>query len=101
MNNIITTADALYSLVPNEPNAFVYINGELDWRSTTPQPTDAEIQAEIIRLQAVYDSQEYSRSRQAEYPSIEECIHAILDDDLTALQVKRQAVKDKYPKGDS
>jgi hypothetical protein len=56
------------------------------------------VQTEITRLQAIYDSQEYARSRQQEYPSIQECIHAILDDDLTALQEKRQAVKDKYPK---
>ena len=63
------------------------------------QPTDQEIQAEITRLQSEYDALAYSRSRQSEYPSIQECIHAILDDDLTALQVKRQAVKDKYPKG--
>jgi hypothetical protein len=40
----------------------------------------------------------YSWKREQEYPTIEECVHAILDDDLTALQVKRQAVKDKYPK---
>jgi len=40
----------------------------------------------------------YADRRKAEYPTIEECVHAILDDDLTALQVKRQAVKDKYPK---
>jgi GDP-D-mannose dehydratase len=40
----------------------------------------------------------YGWKREQEYPSIEECIHAILDDDLTALQVLRQAVKDKYPK---
>jgi hypothetical protein len=60
---------------------------------------ESEIQAEIARLQSEYDLLAYSRSRKAEYPSIEECIHAILDDDLTALQVKRQAVKDKYPKG--
>ncbi len=33
-----------------------------------------------------------------EYPSIEECIHAILDNELDALQVKRTAVKAKYPK---
>jgi len=45
-----------------------------------------------------YLNQEYARKRQAEYPSIEECVHAILDDDLTALQEKRQAVKTKYPK---
>ena len=40
----------------------------------------------------------YGWKREQEYPSIEECIHAILDDDLAALQVKRKAVKDKYPK---
>jgi len=45
-----------------------------------------------------YDAQEYSRKREAEYPTIQECIHAILDDDLTALQKKRKAVKTKYPK---
>ena len=53
---------------------------------------------EITRQQAEYDAQDYARSRKEEYPTIEECIHAILDDDLDALQVLRQAVKDKYPK---
>ena len=41
---------------------------------------------------------QYQRDRQMEYPSIQECIHAILDDDLTALQAKRKLVKDKFPK---
>ena len=53
---------------------------------------------EITRLQAEYDAQDYARNRLTEYPTIEECVHAILDDDLDALQVLRQAVKDKYPK---
>ena len=41
------------------------------------------------------------RNRQAEYPSLQDCIHALLDggDTLTDLQAQRQAVKDKYPKG--
>ncbi len=69
------------------------------WLSLDPQPTVTEIEVADIEWQETYNSQEYSRSRKAEYPSIQECIHAILDDDLTALQVKRQAVKDKYPKG--
>jgi len=40
------------------------------------------------------------RNRQAEYPSLEDCIHALLDggDTLTDLQAARQAVKDAYPK---
>ena len=61
-------------------------------------PTEAEIDAELKRMQDEYDAQEYARKRKAEYPSIEECVHAILDDDLTALQEKRQAIKTKYTK---
>jgi hypothetical protein len=39
-------------------------------------------------------------NRQAEYPSLQDCIHALLDggDTLTDLQAARQAVKDAYPK---
>jgi hypothetical protein len=72
---------------------------EINYLDGQTQPTDAEITAEVTRLQAEYDAQSYARSRKAEYPSIEECVHAILDNDLDALQVKRQAVKDKHPKG--
>ena len=56
-----------------------------------------DIDKKVIELKAEYDN-DNSRKRQAEYPSIQDCIHAILDDDLTALQEKRQAVKTKYPK---
>jgi len=62
-------------------------------------PTDAEIDAEVVRLEKEYSNNEYARKREVEYPSIQECVHAILDDDLVALQEKRQAVKTKYPKG--
>ena len=39
-------------------------------------------------------------NRLSEYPSVQECVHALLDggDTLTELQEKRQAVKTKYPK---
>ena len=39
-------------------------------------------------------------NRLAEYPSLQDCIHALLDggDTLTDLQAVRQAVKDAYPK---
>ena len=45
-----------------------------------------------------YERVKYQRDRKAEYPTIDECVHAILDNELDALQVKRQAVKKKYPK---
>jgi hypothetical protein len=97
MANEIGKTDALVSL---KPKAEWTLRGdELEWHDLVQtEPTQSEIDAEVTRLQAVYDSQAYARSRQQEYPSIQECVHAILDDDLTALQVLRQAVKDKYPK---
>ena len=59
------------------------------------------VKQKMDELKTEYDSKQYQRDRKLEYPSIEECIHAILDDDLEALQEKRTAVKAKYPKPES
>ena len=94
---MIGIAEALMSLKPN--SKWSMIDSDINWiDEVQTQPSDSEIDAEVIRLQAEYDSQEYARNRLTEYPTIQECVHAILDDDLDALQVLRQAVKDKYPK---
>ena len=61
-------------------------------------PTDEEIDAKHEEMVKEWESLEYQRLRKPKYPSIEECVHAILDDNLEALQVKRKAIKDKYPK---
>jgi hypothetical protein len=50
-------------------------------------------------LEAEYNAQAYARNRALEYPSLQECVHAILDDQLDALQAKRAEIKTKYPKG--
>ena len=71
--------------------------GFIKWTKGT-SPTEAEIDTEIVRLEKEFSDNEYARKRQEEYPSIQECVHAILDDDLTALQEKRLAVKEKFPK---
>jgi len=95
---MIRISDALQSLRPNSQFA-VRGNDVIEWLDTEQtQPSKSEIDAEVIRLQAEYDAKEYQRKRKAEYPSIEDCIHAILDDDLENLQALRQAVKNKYPK---
>ena len=95
----IDVRSAVNSLVPN--NASHIENEKITlWESIETQPTELEIDAEVIRLQAEYDAQEYARKREVEYPSIQECVHAILDDTLDALQAKRALIKTKYPKGD-
>jgi hypothetical protein len=57
--------------------------------------------AEEVATQERYDNVTYDVKRKREYPTIEECVHAILDDEIDALQIKRQAVKQKYPKENS
>ena len=48
-----------------------------------------------------YERVKYQRARKAEYPTIDECVHAILDGELDALQAKRKIVKERHPKGDN
>ena len=86
------------------PNAEVSVNGDdinnITWHNgTTPIPV-ADIEAKMTELQAEYDAEEWKRNRQAEYPTLQDCIHALLDggDTLTELQAKRTATKTKYPK---
>jgi hypothetical protein len=60
-------------------------------------PTEEEVNAKIAELTVP----DWKLNRLAEYPSLQDCIHALLDggDTLTDLQAARQAVKDAYPKG--
>ena len=101
MNNKIEIAEAIQSL---NPQANHRVEGAdldeatIDWLNGTTPISKADIQAEMERLQAEYDAKEWERSRVKEYPTIEECVHAILDDDLENLQILRQAVKNKFPK---
>tara|TARA_B100000085_G_C18491291_1_gene491404 strand:- start:391 stop:696 length:306 start_codon:yes stop_codon:yes gene_type:complete len=74
---------------------------QIEWYSEdVEQPSNEDIQAKLDELQAIEDAKQYQRDRKLEYPSIEDCVHALLDggDTLTDLQALRQAVKDKYPK---
>ena len=64
-------ANALQSL---RPMAQWVLRGEdLEWMDTEQtQPTEAEITAEVARLQAEYDNNEYQRQRATAYPTIQE-----------------------------
>ena len=97
----------LEAILKINPNAEVSVEhtGDIDtsiitWHNgTTPIPK-ADIEAKMVEVQAEYDAEEWKRNRQAEYPTIDDCIHALLDggDTLTELQAKRTATKTKYPK---
>ena len=73
------------------------------WSAWDEKGTEIKLDEELIKIelekiQAEQKLVEYKKLRKAEYPPIEECVHAILDDKLEELQAKRKAVKDKYPK---
>ena len=86
------------------PSAEFSVNGndinQITWHNGTTPISKSDIEAKMVEVQAEYDAEEWKRNRQSEYPSHEDCIHALLDggDTLTELQAKRTATKTKYPK---
>ena len=66
MIDTIGTSDAIQSLKPNAEWALR--DDVLEWLdSEQTEPTALELSNEVTRLQAVYDSQLYARTRKAKY----------------------------------
>ena len=100
MIGTITKVEALQSLRPQAQ--WVLRDDDLEWLDTEQiEPTEAEIQAEITRLQAEYDSKQYARDRAEAYPSLtEQADMAYWDrqNGTTTLDDAISAVKAKFPK---
>ena len=64
--------DLMTAIQSLRPKAELAIRGDvIEWMDDTQtQPSDAEITAEISRLQDIYDSQEYARARATEYSAL-------------------------------
>jgi len=96
----IDTADALQSLCP--ASQWVLRDDILEWHDTEQtQPTTEELAAEVTRLQAAYDSNQYARDRAAAYPSLtEQADMAFWDrqNGTTTLDDAINAVKVAHPK---
>jgi len=94
--------EALYSL-DNESTWRVRNGTDIAWdeNNSRTQPTDAEITAEITRLQAEFDSKQYARDRAKAYPSLtDQADMAYWDrqNGTTTLDDTITAVKAAYPK---
>lgn len=99
---MIKKIEAILSLVPE---AIVTVSGDnVDWHGQPAPVTEAEIQAELARLQAEYDAKEYARKRAPEYPPLTELADAIYwqsegdNTKMTDYLTKVELVKQKYPK---
>ena len=103
---MITLIDALHSL---RPQAEWSIKNQdyatLEWLdSTQSKPSEAELTAEVSRLESEWNATEYQRQRAAEYPPITDYIDGVVKGDSAQVQKyidECLAVKAKYPKGTS
>jgi hypothetical protein len=98
---MITKINAIRSLAPNAQ--IVVRDGIVEWIEPSVAPvTEAEIQAEVTRLQAEYEAKQYQRDRAKEYPSIQEQLDLLYWDKVNGTDNWEQAiaaVKAEYPKG--
>jgi hypothetical protein len=92
---MIRKTDALQSLRPKAQ--WVLRDGELEWLDTEQtQPTEAEIQAEIARLQYLEGITQYQKDR--EYPPISDQLDQIYHEGIEAWKATIDAVKAAHPK---
>ena len=69
------------------------------WNATDKEkPTEEQLNVFESQADDIETANQVISNRKAAYPPIEECVHAILDDDLENLQILRQVVKEKFPK---
>ena len=97
---MITKAQAIASL--RKGAEWVLDGDELEWLDQNQtQPTDAEIAAEITRLEADYAAKQYQRDRAAAYPSLAEQLDMQYWDSVNGTTVWADtiaAIKERYPK---
>ena len=96
---MINTVDALQTLRPKAQ--WVLRGDSLEWLDTVQtEPTSTELATEVIRLQAVYDSQAYARSRKAKYDLLnqDEMRYDDLINSTTTWQDAISAIKLEHPK---
>jgi len=97
---MITFADAVQNLSPRA--AFITKDNKIiEWHSVDiTQPTQAEIDTEITRLQAEYDSQLYARNRKEEYDQLNQWEMHFDDqrDGTTTWVDKINEIKGRHPK---
>ena len=76
----------------------------IEWKNDATPPSEEDVDAEVIRLQAEYDAQEYARERASEYPSTGDQLDMMYKDTKNSTTTHAdavEAVKTKWPKDNS
>ena len=96
---MIRISTAILSLLPGA--VFAITDNQystIEWNDNRTKPTEAEVNAEIARLQTEYAAKEYQRDRAAEYPSFAEQFDTLYHGGYDAWKATIDSVKSKYPK---
>ncbi len=98
---IFSKMDAIRSLVGNDVSQ--PLGGDVIYHKGQTPPTEAEIDAEIKRLEDEWVSQEYARNRKAEYDALNQLEMQFDDkeDGTTTWEDAIKAIKTKWPKDNS
>ena len=78
------------------------LGDEITYQDGQTPPTEAEIDAELARLEKEFSDNEYARKRASAYPSVGNQLDMLmkdLRDGTTTHKTACEAVKNKYPKG--
>ncbi len=94
--------EAIGNLLPGVTHAYNITEDTIQiFDDGITSPTEEEIAAEVTRLQAEYDANQYQRDRAKAYPSLQDQadmqFHDLANGTTTWLDAI-QAVKDTYPK---
>ena len=93
--------EAIQSLAPNcQFSIFNFDYSTLVWNDENelPPPTKEELQAEIERLRAEYEYNQYQRDRASAYPSIQDQLDTLYHQGYDGWKTEIDKVKEKYPK---
>ena len=96
---IPTNIDAIQSLVGG--GITQQADGNIIYHDGQTPPSNTEIDAELIRMQAEYDAQEYARDRASAYDSVGDQLDMLMKDmknGTTTHQTACEAVKAQFPK---
>jgi hypothetical protein len=87
---VLSKADAIMSLRPE--SQWVLRDDDLQWLDATQtKPTKAAITAEVTRLQAEYDANQYQRDRKAKYDALNQ-LELISDDAINGTTTHKDAI---------
>ena len=69
-----------------------------EWKSGSPQPTEAEIETADATAQTEYDAKAYARARAAAYPSVDDFMEAYTEKEIGSVSTKWDAYVIAYNK---